>query len=107
MKKFATLAVVPLFAGFLFAQTSQTTTTTTTTNNINGTLVDWGCASTHQETKSSDANSTTTTTKDTVNCPVMETSTSFGLLTPEGKYVRLDDAGNQTNVLALRSQKTK
>jgi hypothetical protein len=107
MKKFATLAVVPLFAGFLFAQTSQTTTTTTTTNNINGTLVDWGCASTHQETKSSDANSTTTTTKDTVNCPVMETSTSFGLLTPEGKYVRLDDAGNQRVIEMVKGKHWK
>jgi hypothetical protein len=96
MKKLAILAVTPLFAGFLFAQTTRETTTTTTNQdmNLNGTLVDAGCRTTHTETKETNPTSTTTTTRDTMDCPVTETTTAFGLLTPEGKYVRLDDAGN-------------
>jgi hypothetical protein len=95
MKKLAVLAVTPLFAGFLFAQTTtRETTTTTNAMNINGMLVDAGCQTTHMERKESSPTSTTTTTRDTTDCPVTESTTTFGLLTPEGKYVRLDDASN-------------
>jgi len=96
MKKLAVLAVTPLFAGFLFAQTTSQTTTTTTSQqfNVNGTLVDAGCQTTHMEKKDSNPTSTTTTTRDTTDCPVSETTTSFGLITPEGRFVRLDDTGN-------------
>jgi hypothetical protein len=94
MMKLAALAITPLFAGFLFAQTSQETTTTTSQINLNGMLVDAGCQTTHTVHKESSPTSITTTTKDTTDCPVTETTTTFGLITPEGKYVRLDDAGN-------------
>jgi hypothetical protein len=90
MKKLAVLAVTPLFAGFLFAQSTQETTTTT----INGTLIDAGCRTTHTESKEVNPTSTTTTTKDVTDCPVSETSTAFGLITADGKFVRLDDASN-------------
>ena len=103
MKKLALLAI-PLLAGFLFAQSSQTTTTTTTTN-WNGTLVDWGCHTTHMESKESNPTSTTTTTKDSTDCPVTTTSTTFGLLTPEGKYVRLDDTGNTRVIEMVKGNK--
>ena len=96
MKKLAVLAVTPLFAGFLFAQTTQESTTTTSDQsiNLNGTLVDAGCRTTHTEHKESNPTSTTITTRDITECPVTESTTTFGLITPEGKYVRLDDAGN-------------
>jgi hypothetical protein len=94
MKKLAVLAITPLFAGFLFAQTTSQTTTTTTTTNWNGTLIDAGCRTTHTESKESNPTSTTTTSRDVTDCPVLETTTSFGLVTTDGKYVRLDDASN-------------
>ena len=102
MKTFAALAVIPLFAGFLWAQsqTSQTETHTTTTKTTwNGTLIDAGCRSSHTEHKetSSTSNSdegvttkTETTHNETVDCPVTTTTSSFGLLTSDGKYVRFD-----------------
>ncbi|HKA02411.1 MAG TPA: hypothetical protein VKE70_38130 [Candidatus Solibacter sp.] len=92
MKKLAVLAITPLFAGFLFAQTTSQTTTTTT--NWNGTLIDAGCRTTHVESKESNPTSTTTTSREITECPVTEATTTFGLVTTDGKYVRLDDASN-------------
>ena len=107
MQKLAAAAVIPLFAGFLCAQqsnqapqTTETQTTTTTTTTFNGTLVDAGCQATHtenKETTSTDPAGNTTTTKtktETIECPVTTTTTTFGLLTPEGRYVRFDDPSN-------------
>ena len=62
--KFATLALIPVFACFLGAQTNQSqttqTTTTTTTNgeqvNLNGTLIDQGCYTTHTQHKETNSN---------------------------------------------------
>jgi hypothetical protein len=102
MKKLAVLAITPLFAGFLAAQSSETTTTTTT---INGTLIDAGCRTTQVESKESSPTSTTTTTRTITECPVTETTTTFGLVTPEGKYVRLDDAGNARVVEMVKGNK--
>jgi len=54
MKKLTAIAIAPLFAGFLFAQSEQsaqretkTETTTTTQNTWNGTLVDASCRTTN------------------------------------------------------------
>jgi hypothetical protein len=123
MKRLATIAVVPLFAGFLFAQAQDTqaqsapsqeaqrskSETTTTTTTFNGTLVDAGCYSTHSHSKdtNSNANSTTTTetTKNTTNCPVTSSSSSFGLMTADGKYVSLDPAGNQQVLELVKNNK--
>ncbi len=117
MKKFAVAAVIPLFAGFLWAQTAQQTTTTTTTtrnNTWNGTLVDAGCRSTHTEhnessTSNPDANTTRTestrTTTDSSECPVTTTTTTFGLITPEGKYVQFDQPSNTRIVEYVKSNK--
>jgi len=119
MKKFAAVAVIPLFAGFLFAQTeqsaqSETRTTTTTTNNWEGTLVDAACQTTHTEhstssTTSPDENTTKTetthTTSESTECPVTATTTSFGLLTPSGQYVRFDDPSNTKIVEIVKSNK--
>jgi len=108
MRKFAVVAAVPLLAGFLMAQQSETTTTTTRT--WNGDLVDQNCYTTHFQQKNSNSdengNSTTTTTnKYTTECPVTTTTTSFGMVTPDGKVVRFDDAGNTRIVEMVKSNK--
>jgi hypothetical protein len=118
MKKFATAALVPLFAGFLWAQSdqpaAQETQTTTTTTTYDGTLVDAACRTTHTEHSSSstsnpDANTTKTetshSTTDKVDCPVTTSTTSFGLMTPEGQYVRFDDPSNTKIVEMVKSNK--
>ena len=109
MKKFAAVALVPLCAGYLFAQ-QQTRTETTTTTTWNGTLVDAGCRTTHtanRETTESNAGQTRTTqTKtETTDCPVTMTTTTFGLLTPEGKYVRFDEPSNTRVIEVVKSKK--
>lgn len=112
--KLATVALIPLFVGFLSAQqTTQTETQTTTTTgnavNLNGTLIDQGCYTTHVQHKetNSDQNSTTTTetTKVTTECPATVTSTSYGILTPDGQFHRFDDAGNAKVVEMMKSNK--
>jgi len=121
MKSFAVVAVIPLFAGFLWAQTEQaepqatrTETTTTTKTTLNGTLVDASCRSTHTEhkeitTSSPDATTTKTesthTTTDSTECPVTTTTTTFGLLTPEGKYVRFDEPSNTKVIEVVKANK--
>jgi hypothetical protein len=103
-----TLAVflIPLFGGFLLAQSEQsTTTTTTTTTTWNGTLVDQGCRTTHTKETTSDERKTETKTTATTECPVTTTTTSFGLLTPDGKYVHFDNAGNARLVEMVRNDK--
>jgi hypothetical protein len=102
--KLATIAMLSVFMGCLGAQTSsqsESKTTTTTTSapvSLDGTLVDQNCYTTHTRSKetNSDPNSTTTTvtTKDSSDCPVTTTTKTFGLLTPDGRMVRFDDASN-------------
>jgi hypothetical protein len=114
MKKFAVVAVIPLVAGFLCAQSqsTQTTETKTTTTTWNGTLVDANCYTTHTEHKETTSNSanretTTTTTKTETNteCPVTTTTTSFGLLTPTGQYVHFDQPSNTRIVEVVKGNK--
>jgi hypothetical protein len=113
MKKFAVFAAIPLLAGCLMAQSqSQESTTTTTThseNTWNGALVDQGCYTTHFQQKSNENegnNSTQTSTeKYTTECPVTPASTSFGMVTSDGKFVRFDDQGNTRIVEMVRSNK--
>ena len=122
MKKLTSIAVIPLFAGFLWAQSdqttrsTQTTTTTTTQNNTwNGTLVDAGCHTTQTanrettDTSHPDANTTkTSTTKTntyTTECPVTTTTTTFGLLTPEGQYVTFDEPSNTKIIEVVKHNK--
>lgn len=112
MKKFAAAAVIPLCAGFLWAQEPGTTTTTTTTKTTyNGTLVDAGCYTTqteHKETtadREQGATTTTTTRTEETKCPVTTTTTTFGLVTPEGKYVRFDEPSNTRIVEVVKGNK--
>ena len=110
--KLTTLAFVGAFVGCLGAQqTTQTettrTTTTTSTVNMNGTLVDQGCYTTHTQSKETNSvtNTTTETSKLVTECPVTESTTSFGMITPQGKFVRFDDSGNTRVVEMVKSNK--
>ena len=114
MKRFATVALAPLFATFLWAQADQTRTETTTTTTWNGTLVDAGCRSTHTENRSTETSNpadgttkTVTTKTNTVNteCPATITTTTFGLVTPEGKYVRFDEPSNTRVIEVVKNNK--
>lgn len=111
--KLLTIATFSIFVGCLCAQTqseSQTTTTTTTAPvNMEGTLIDQGCYSTHSHSKetTSNPNSTTTTetTKDSSDCPVTTSTRTFALITPDGRTVRFDDASNSRVVSMMKSDR--
>ena len=102
MKKAMTLAA--LFGGFLCAQ--ETTRTETTTTTLNGTLVDEGCRTTRTKETTSNEGKTETKTTVVTECPVSTTTKSFGLLTPDGKYIRFDEAGNSRIVETIKNNKT-
>jgi hypothetical protein len=104
-----TLAVVPLFAGLLFAQSQNRTETrtTTTTTTWNGALVDAACQSTRTERTESNVGGVRTNTQITTesnNCPVTATTTTFGLLTQDGRYIRFDNPSNARVVEIVRSR---
>ena len=110
VNQIATVALVPLFAGFLLAQEPRTETqTTTTTTRWTGTLLDAGCRATHTESKEtkSDENGTKskTTRTETVDCPVATTTTAFGMVTSDGKYVRFDPGSNTRIIEMLKNKK--
>ena len=97
------MTLVPLFAGLVFAQ--DTTRTETTTTTWNGTLVDDGCRTTRtKETTTSDSKTETKTTVVT-ECPVAIATTSFGLLTADGKYIRFDPASNARIVEMVKNNR--
>jgi len=105
------LALIPLAAVVLLAQV-RTTTTTTTRTTWNGTLVDASCQSTeHRETTHINPDrSTTTRTESTrtenVECPVSASTSSFGLMTPDGRLIRFDNPSNARVVEFVRSNKS-
>lgn len=117
MKKFATAVLIPLFAGFLWAQaeqqtTTETQTTTTTSRNWDGALMDAACQATHtahkETTTTDEATGTTkteTTNTQTVECPVTTSTTSFGLMTSDGKFVRFDEPSNTRIVEMVKKNK--
>lgn len=111
MKRFSAIAMLPLCAGFLLAQVQTESRTTTTKTTWNGTLVDAACQSTHSEhhesTSQNSAGQTTTTRTDTnrtesVACPVTTTTTTFGLLTSDGRFIRFDQPSNTRVVEIMR-----
>ena len=108
VKSVAVLALCPLFAAFLMAQQPQAqNTTTTTTTTWNGTLLDAGCRATHtetKETKSDESGTKSTTTRTTkTDCPVATTTTAFGVLTSDGKYIRFDPSSNTRIVEMIKN----
>ena len=113
MQKFAAIALVPLFAGFMFAQEANRSEVTTTTT-YSGTLIDNACRTTHTTEKSTDTSKpdpsttqtkTTTTRTETTECPITTTTTSFGLLTADGKYVRFDEPSNTRIIEVVKTKK--
>jgi hypothetical protein len=110
MTKFALIALVPLFSGFLYAQDTETKTTTTTTN-YSGTLMDAGCVSKHTENKETTTNpdnsttTKTTTTEEVADCPVSSTTTSFVLETPEHKYIHFDPSSDTRIIETVKGNK--
>jgi len=118
MSKFAAMAMIPLFAGFLWAQDQSTRTethSTTTKTTYNGTLVDAACQSSHtehhesRETTTNAAGQTTTRTESShneqVDCPVTTSTSSFGLLTSDGQFVRFDQPSNTRIVEVVKTNK--
>jgi hypothetical protein len=113
MKKFAAVVIVPLCAGYLFAQQPQSadrTETTTTKTTLSGTLLDAGCYKTHTEkrttsTPDSATTRTETTRTESVECPATTTTTTFGLLTTDGKYIRFDEPSNTKVIQVVKSNK--
>jgi len=95
----------------LFAQGRSTTTTTTKTT-WNGTLVDASCESTeHREsTRINPDRSTTTRTETTrtenVECPVSESTSNFGLMTSDGRFIRFDNPSNARAIEFVRSNRS-
>jgi len=132
MQKLIGVALIPLCAGFLFAQAEQApktdtdrnqadrsqterttkteTTSTTLSSTYAGTLVDAGCRTTHsadrQETTSTpDKTQTTQSKSETTECPITNTTTNFGLMTSDGKFVRFDEPSNTRVVQVMKSKK--
>lgn len=113
--KLATIAMFSVFVGCLGAQTSSqsesrtTTTTTTAPMNMEGTLIDQSCYSTHSHSKETtsnpDSTTTTVTTKDSSNCPVTTSTRTFGLVTPDGRVVRFDNASNDRVMEMMKSDR--
>jgi hypothetical protein len=106
------IAIIPLFAGFLFAQGQNRTETrtTTTTTTWSGILVDAACQSTHTEHKefretNPNRSVTTTTHTETVDCPVTTSTSTFGLLTSDGRFIRFDNPSNTRVVEIVKSNK--
>lgn len=125
MIRFAAIAVIPLFAGFLYAQNTETTThseshtSTTRSTNWDGTLVDASCRASHSEhhesssTSRSDNGVTSRTesshsesSRTDNDCPVTSSTTSFGFTTPDGHYMRFDNPSNTRIVQEMRTNKT-
>jgi cytoskeletal protein RodZ len=129
MKKLTAIAAIPLFAGFLMAQSqsgsqtqteSRTTETHTTTqsdsnNTFTGTLVDASCHTSQtahresSETTHPDENTTKTTTSKsdsyTTECPVTTTTTNFGLMTDNGQFVSFDQPSNTRVIEVMKKNK--
>ena len=108
-----TLALIPLAAGVLFAQ-ARTTTTTTTRTTWDGTLVDASCQNTkteHRESTQINPDRSTTTRTETTRtengeCPVSASTSSFGLITSDGRFIRFDDPSNARVVEFVKSNKS-
>ena len=97
------MTLVPLFAGLVFAQ--ETTRTETTTTTWNGTLVDEGCRTTQTKETTSSESKTEIKTTVVTECPVGIATTSFGLFTVDGKYIRFDPASNARIVEMVKSNR--
>src|SRR6185312_8583778 len=102
------LVLIPLAAAVLFAQ-ARTTTTTTTRTTWDGTLVDASCQNTkteHRESTQINPDRTETTRTENGECPVSASTSSFGLITSDGRFIRFDDPSNARAVEFVKSNKS-
>jgi hypothetical protein len=113
MKRLAAIGMIPLFAGFLTAQVQSRVDERNTT--WDGTLVDATCQSTHtvhretSTTTNPDNNSVTTrteTTRTDTGCPATATTTTFGILTRDGRFIRFDEQSNARVMQMMRNNPT-
>lgn len=111
MLRFSAVGASLLLGSFLYAQQPATRTETTTTKTTwSGQLVDEGCYTSHSQTKESKssekgATKTQTTTTVTTECPVTPTTTTFGFVTADGKFMRFDAPSNSRIVQIVKSKK--
>jgi hypothetical protein len=100
MKPFVLLAL-PLSAGFVFGQGKIT---------LNGTLVDAACQNTRvTQSRETNGQRTVTTTEaktETADCPVTASTSSFGILTSDGRFIRFDNPSNARVVGIVRGNQT-
>ena len=87
MNKFLMAAVIALVGGYLGAQTHEGELRKPKTTTWKGTLVDSGCRSPHSERHK--------TTSDSSSFPVVTSTTSYGLITADGKCIPFDVASNE------------
>jgi len=88
--------------------------TTETKTTWNGTLVDAACQNTRterRETREVDATRTTTTKTetrhiDTADCPVTVATSTFGLITSDGRLIRFDNPSNTRVVEIVRTNQS-
>jgi len=88
--------------------------TTETKTTWNGTLVDAACQNTRterRETREVDATRTTTTKTETTrtdsaDCPVTASTSTFGLITSDGRLIRFDNPSNTRVVEIVRNNQS-
>jgi hypothetical protein len=111
--KFVTITAISMLLGSVaFAQDQTRTVVTTSKTTWNGVLVDAACQSSHTErketTREDNGNKTTQTERtirETTECPVTTSTTTFGLLTSDGRFVRFDNPSNTRVVEIVRSNR--
>ena len=108
--RFATIAILCISTSVLYGQAQRRTEITTTRTTWNGTLVDAACQSgrterheTTHENAGARSTRTETTRVETVECPATATTTSFGLLTADGRFIRFDNPSNARVIEVVRS----
>jgi hypothetical protein len=107
-----TIGTLALFTSLVYAQSERRTEVTTTKTTWNGTLVDAACQSsrterhesTHENTPER-STKTETTRVESVECPATTTTSSFGLLTSDGRFIRFDNPSNTRVTEVVRSNK--
>jgi hypothetical protein len=111
--KLATVTILSLCAGSAFAQDQVRTETRTTKTTWNGVLVDAGCQTSHTERKETtrEENSQRTTqsektVRETVECPVTTTTSTFGLRTSDGRYIRFDNPSNSRVIEIVKTNQS-
>lgn len=96
-------AIMALVFCVSLAFSQAVTRSTTKTTTWDGTLVDAVCQTTQtQRTTQGAGKSERTVTTEVVRCPVTPQSTSFGILTADGQFIRFDNASNTRTIEVMK-----